>query len=76
MSYDEIIVALQTGNEKQNTIRITFPEGMTLREIANLLEEKGVCKAQDLYSYLETANLEGEVRVCGEDPKGEPLPPV
>ena len=29
MSYDEIIVALQTGNEKQNTVRITFPEGMT-----------------------------------------------
>ncbi len=70
MSYDEIIVALQTGNEKQNTIRITFPEGMTLREIANLLEEKGVCKAQDLYSYLETANLEEKYEFVEKIPKG------
>ena len=71
MSYDEIIVALQTGNEKQNTVRITFPEGMTLREIANLLEEKGVCKAQDLYNYLETANLEEKYDFVEKIPKEE-----
>lgn len=71
MSYDEIIVILQTGNEKENTVRITFPEGMTLREIANLLEEKGVCKAEDLYSYLETANLEEKYDFIEKIPKDE-----
>ncbi|MDR0314837.1 MAG: endolytic transglycosylase MltG [Oscillospiraceae bacterium] len=38
--------------EKQ-TVRITFPEGFTVFQTANLLEEKGICSAED---FMEAAN--------------------
>lgn len=52
-SYDEIIIALRTGNNNMNVVDITFVEGSTLNDIAALLEENGVCSAEE---FLETTD--------------------
>lgn len=57
MSYDRIITALRSGDIIKEEVTLTFYEGMTLREIAALLEEKGVCKAADFINYTETGEM-------------------
>lgn len=57
MSYDRIITALRSGDIIKEEVTLTFYEGMTLREMAALLEENSVCKAADFISYTDTAEL-------------------
>ena len=38
------------------TVRVTFPEGMTTREIAEKLEENGVCSASDFMALATDKN--------------------
>ncbi|HWP51028.1 MAG TPA: endolytic transglycosylase MltG [Clostridia bacterium] len=57
MSYDRIITALRSGDIIKEEVTITFYEGMTLREMAALLEEKDVCSATDFISYTQTGEL-------------------
>lgn len=57
MSYQQIVEVLSAGNQWEDVARITFPEGLSLREIADLLEEKGVCPADAFLDYLDTADL-------------------
>lgn len=48
------------------TVRITFPEGYTILQISELLEEKGVCSASDFQEACKSipegyANLVGDI---------------
>lgn len=46
-----------SSNEPQatpNTVRITFPEGYTVYQMGQLLEQKGVCTAMDFYTAANT----------------------
>lgn len=52
MSYDEIIEAL-SQTVKRDTVTITFPEGITAQRFAQLMEENGLCTAEE---FLEEAN--------------------
>ncbi len=56
-SYEAVGEALSAGSEREDVARVTFPEGLSLREIADLLEEKGVCPADEFLDYLDTADL-------------------
>lgn len=47
MSYMDIIDSLMQERTAHETITVTFVEGCSLSEAANLLEENGVCKAAD-----------------------------
>lgn len=60
MSYDRIITALRIGDTVKEEVRITFHEGMSLREIADLLEENEVCDADALIECLQTAEFDYE----------------
>lgn len=60
MSYDRIITALRLGDTVKEEVTITFYEGMTLRDIANLLEEKEVCNADEFVACLESSEFEYE----------------
>lgn len=52
MSYSDIIDSLMEARLARETARITFPEGITLIEAARLLEENGVCGADDfIYTF-------------------------
>lgn len=57
MSAAEIISLFDSG--KQEYIRTVIPEGLTLKKIAELLEEKGVCSKTDFIKETkEPSNLE------------------
>ena len=58
MSYDEILAITRkvTTTEKQ-VVKITFREGLTVYEVAELLEENGVCSADVFLETLETEDF-------------------
>jgi len=60
MSYDQILGILRRGDVVRNEIRITFYEGMTMREIARTLEENGVCDEEEFIEYVESSEFEYE----------------
>ena len=51
MGYEAIMEAL-TDNSARQTLLVTIPEGYTTKQIAALLEEKGVCSADEFYEAL------------------------
>lgn len=58
MAYETIIQKLTTNEiETQQAVEITFPEGITLDEIAQLLEEKKICKADDFLFKFNAAGM-------------------
>ncbi|MCL2579331.1 MAG: endolytic transglycosylase MltG [Oscillospiraceae bacterium] len=57
MSYDEIIRALMIGRTTREVVRLTFPEGWTLRQYAEFLEENGVVGADVFIDYLNTTDF-------------------
>lgn len=57
MSYDEIMGILSYKNDEPDVVTITFIEGMTVRDIANELEKKNVCKAEDFIKTLQNEDF-------------------
>ncbi|MCC8195991.1 MAG: endolytic transglycosylase MltG [Ruminococcus sp.] len=56
MSYADIIDDLMEARESKETVTITFIEGITLYEAAQLLEDNGVCDADEfIYTFNSTA---------------------
>lgn len=53
MDYEELINNLQSYDSRVDTVKVTFPEGMNMLEMAQLLDKKGVCTSKEL---LEAAN--------------------
>ncbi|MCD7846836.1 MAG: endolytic transglycosylase MltG [Oscillospiraceae bacterium] len=55
MSYADIIDDLMEARESKETVTITFIEGITLYEAAQLLENNGVCDADEfIYTFNST----------------------
>lgn len=51
MSIKQIVDVISEGNPPKQTVKFTIPEGYTIRDIASVLIEKGLIKADtDLYS--------------------------
>ena len=53
LDYEAIISYLQSSSNQQEVVSITFPEGMNLLEIAQKLEDNGVCTVNEV---LEASN--------------------
>ncbi|MDR0196764.1 MAG: endolytic transglycosylase MltG, partial [Oscillospiraceae bacterium] len=53
MSYGQIIRILQTPSSVNETVRLRITEGMTAREIGELLEENLVCRAADFEVFYK-----------------------
>ena len=53
MSYAEIVEILQAVNTDVETVTVTFPEGSTVIQFANIMEKAGLCTADE---FLEEAN--------------------
>ena len=60
MGYDMIRIALKSGDTIKEEVTITFYEGMTVREIAALLQENDVCSATEFINCLETEEFDFE----------------
>lgn len=54
MSYSSIVRTLQTVTKVTETVSIRITEGMTAREIGELLEDNYVCRAEDFAAYYKT----------------------
>ncbi len=53
MSYDEIIAELSKVRTKRETVQVTFPEGFTLIQFAQRMENNGLCTAAE---FIDVAN--------------------
>lgn len=54
MSYNNIIASLKTEKSFTKTITVVIPEGLSVVEIGNLLEENLVCRAIDFEEYVKS----------------------
>lgn len=57
MSYDELIYALRAGDEREDIVALTFPEGYSVHDIGALLEENGVCTEEKFINALNTEDF-------------------
>ncbi len=53
LDYEAIINYLESNSNRVDTVTLTITEGMTVLEIADLLEENGVCDSEE---FLEKCN--------------------
>ena len=53
MSYAKIIETLSTVTEKRPSVSVTFPEGFTLIQMAQRMENNGLCTAEE---FIDVAN--------------------
>lgn len=68
MGYSAIIDKLATMRESYETATISFPEGVTLLEVAELLEENEVCNADDfLFEFNKDQGYDFEKEITGND---------
>ena len=56
-----------TTEPAPNTVRVTFPEGKTVLQIARLLEENGVCAADDFLQAVEDSDSDYAAALRGQD---------
>lgn len=54
MSYDQIIYSMKSQSREYNTVTVTITEGQSLVEISKILEDNGVCSANEFISALQT----------------------
>ena len=52
LDYEALINKLQISNNRAETVEVMFPEGSTVREIAQMLENKGVCTTEELFQAV------------------------
>ncbi len=69
LDYRALVTKMQFGSDSQETTKVTFPEGMTLDAIFELLETENVCKAEDLYEAA--ANYDFDYDFLEGRPKGD-----
>ncbi len=64
MGYSDIIEAMEVMRESYETVTITFTEGEYLIDIANKLEEQGVCAADDfIFEFNKNQGYSFESRI-------------
>lgn len=54
MSYSSLISTLQTVSTVNQTVTIQITEGMTIDEIAQMMEDNLVCRAEDFMEQCKT----------------------
>lgn len=52
LDYEALINKLQISNNRAETVEVMFPEGSTVREIAQTLEDKGVCTTEEIFEAV------------------------
>ena len=68
MTYSEIFKILASG--KQEYIRVSIPEGLTISKIASKLEEAGVCSVEDFKVAARNSELLSEYGIPGDSFEG------
>ena len=56
--YMALVNHMSSHSSSREVVKVTIPEGYTCEQMFNLLEEKGVCKAEYLREYAATGELD------------------
>ena len=67
MDYGQIIDTLR-GKKAANIVKVTIPEGYTMRQIAELMEEKLVCSASEFINTAKCRTVFGSDHSCTDTP--------
>ena len=57
MGIETMLNTIIAAGEKQNTVTVTFPEGLTVDQIIQKLSDNGVASAESLYEALNTESF-------------------
>ena len=57
MGYSDIVSVLENSTISKAAVNVTIPEGYTIREIAQTLEDKNVCSMSDFMNAIENDSL-------------------
>ena len=60
LGYDQIFQALKIREVPKNVVKLTFYEGLTVREIATILSDNGVCDYDEFIAAVDTEEFEYE----------------
>ena len=60
LGYDQIFQSIKTKEVAKNIVKVNFYEGMTIREIAQRLEENGVCGYDEFIAAANSETFEYE----------------
>ncbi|MEE1282418.1 MAG: endolytic transglycosylase MltG [Acutalibacteraceae bacterium] len=71
MDYEEILNTLQSGPMLSETVTVQFKEGMSVRQVAEALEDKKVCKAEKFMELCNSDMFDEEYTFLAEIPKNE-----
>ncbi|MCD8366452.1 MAG: endolytic transglycosylase MltG [Clostridiales bacterium] len=58
MDYSALLTSIGPQSPVRSVVTVTIPEGYTMEEIFALLEENGVCSAEDLMEAAETEDFD------------------
>lgn len=56
MSYEEIVAKLQNPDVSHKSVKVCIPEGTNAMQIADILEENGICKAADFLEVCKSTD--------------------
>lgn len=68
MDYEQILNTLQSGPSRTETVTVQFKEGMTVRQIAEALEGKKVCKADKFMDLCNSNEFDEDYHFLAEVP--------
>lgn len=64
------ILNLLTKGGREELIKVTIPEGLTIKKTALVLEEKGVCKALDFIQSAKNISILNEFNIASKTAEG------
>ncbi len=71
MDYQALVTTLQSNANRLDIVSVTFPEGLSVPEVADLLEEKGVCDADAILELCNSTTYDETYEMLGEIPENE-----
>lgn len=60
---EELLVLRQMTRPGSGSVKVTIPEGFTMKQIADVLEENGVCRASDFLAACRDKTLLDSLRI-------------
>ena len=66
MDYEAIINTLQSSNGSVDTVTVTFPEGMSVQELAQAMEQNGVCSEEEVLAAANNLEMFQGYELIGE----------
>ncbi len=63
MDYQALINTLQSNLNRVDTVKVTFPEGTDVMELAAQLEKNGVCKASDFLAMTNSTQFDAKYQL-------------